>query len=171
LEAVRRRDTGDRDAERDRERDAADRPTVREPKPQSGWSLAFSRSNLRVRISITILTSLVGALVMVCTHLWTYVKGINVDNGERDAALSEVRAVREQLDEHEARMATMVVGYKADLERSDKALRILAHVQLLQWSYVTTVVEAAQKRKPIPGKPPALVEAETKAAIALRDQP
>ena len=134
-------------------------------------SIAMSKRMVRLRIGYGLLATIGAALGVGATNLISYARGLGDDHEEREAALSEVRAVRDQLDGHEAAMVTMVSNYRASIDRTDDALRTMAQVQLLQWAYVTQVVEATRLRKTIPAKPPALVEAEAKAAVAIRDKP
>lgn len=152
----------------ERERDG--QTVKRDPEPSNGpLSVSVSRENVRLRISLGLVTTIAGVLGVVATNLFSYAKGLGDERVERAADMEEVRAVREQLEVHELRVSELVSASGREAKSRDEILRQVGELQLLEWRYITQVLEAMRARKPAPAKPQDLVDAESRVQASLRD--
>jgi len=156
----------------ERDKGEAERPLRRDERPPDRpLEVAVSRRMLRMQLSLPLAAALAATLSAAATSVVSYVVSLDDDRKEHLAVVAEVETMRARLDTHETAMAAAANVYRSEIARTDLAVRTMAQVQLLQWVYVTQVVEAARARKPIPLKPLSLIEAEAKAAISIRDAP
>ncbi len=152
----------DRQAERPRDREKPeDRPAV---------SLAASHGMLRLRMSLPLVAALGASIGAGTTWITSYITDLNDDKEDRAAAMTEIREVRKQFDEHELRIAEIVRTQTDETKRREVLMIRIAEMQLLEWKHLTDVIVALKNRKPVPDKKSDLIEAEARVETNLRDE-
>ncbi len=144
-------------------------PARPDAKPSPQLSAALTRANLRVRVSYGVVGVGSIALTIGGVNVFSYAQGLAKGDEERTQVMAEAKAVRDQLDDHETRIAAAVTLQGNTSSQTASEIRRMSELQLLQWQYMAEVLEAIRRKREIPKKDQLLIDAESRALVSIRD--
>ena len=148
-------------------------PPLPATKPASDPALTQAERRVKILGSgIGVLIALSSALSAALGLAWSYIKGYGDDRAARAIEIEESRVSRDQIDDHEARLAAVVSEQKTLVETIGSVqlelvdLRRYRELHRLEAEHLNAVNDAIAHRRKPPGKPLALQEAEAAVGIS-----